>query len=96
MNQATVYKYPIIAKDYFDIAMPSGAKILTVQVQLSNPCIWALVNPDNKAEIRRFRLAGTGHWINEDNLEYIGTFQISGGSLVFHLFEILPLQIEAL
>ena len=56
--------------------MPKDAEILTIQTQNETPCIWALVNPE--------------HDIYYDmgiNRKYINTFQLGGGSLVFHLFE---------
>ena len=86
-----VYKYPINEfSDYIGMEMPQGAKILTVQMQYDVPCIWALVDPDMPLEQRVFRLAGTGHPIYESliNLDYIGTFQMSRGDLIFHLLEI--------
>lgn len=87
-----VYKYTIPVKDYFLLDLPAGAKILTVQVQNDEPQIWALVDPGQKSKVsHNFRVAGTGHDITEtkDDLEYIGTFQIAGGQLIFHLFEII-------
>jgi len=55
------------------------------------PCLWALVNPDERHSKRQFRLAGTGHPIIQDEgaLRFVGTIQLHGGSLVFHLFELL-------
>jgi hypothetical protein len=85
----TVYKYPIEIKGVQELDMPVGASVLTVQIQRGRPCIWAIVDPE-QAEInpRSFRLAGTGHPIDGDDvLCYIGTFQLSEGDLVFHLFE---------
>ena len=70
--------------------MPKGSEVLTVQTQNNNPCIWALVNPANEIEDRHFELYGTGHDIHCDmtiHRAYIGTFQMYGDSLVFHLFE---------
>jgi len=86
----TVHKYPVKLTDNFEIELPKGAQILTVQEQYDFPQLWALVNPnENKKQKRKFRLAGTGHQIKETNLEYINSFQLEDGSLVFHLFEII-------
>ncbi len=86
-----VFKYPIPTKDSFSLLLPKEAKILAVQTQKNNPCIWALVDTNAPNETRRFRLAGTGHPIDEnmDDLNYIGTFQMLDGVLIWHLFEIL-------
>lgn len=68
--------------------MPVGAKILTVQVQNGIPCMWAMVDPDASTEEVTIRVHGTGHPICDSaKLEYIGTFQIYGGGLVFHVFK---------
>ena len=85
-----VYKYTIPVEDHFSLDLPAGAKILTVQVQYQEPQIWALVDSGQSNVRRDFRMAGTGHDIKEDNdsLTYIGTFQLSGGSFIGHLFEI--------
>jgi len=82
-----IWKYLIPVKDEFSVDMPEGATILAVQMQRNEPHIWALVYPANHSETRRFRVFGTGQPIDDHNLSYIGTFQILGGDLVFHLFE---------
>ena len=86
----TVWKYKVSNDDCFEIELPINSKLLSVQVQFHEVYLWCLVNPKEKAiQKRKFRLAGTGHLINENNLEFIGTFQLLNGGLVFHLFEIL-------
>ena len=95
-----IWKFPIPVQDEIQIEMPKGAKVLTVQIQVMDPaalkvgetieqvCLWALVNPEAEKEIRQFRMVGTGHSImHAEKLTYIGTFQMQGGALVFHLFE---------
>jgi len=82
----TIWKYPIEIHDLICIEMPKEAEILTVQSQKGIICIWALVNTDNPTEQRRFRIYGTGNPV-EFNGDYIGTFQIYNGDLIFHLFE---------
>jgi len=63
-----------------------SASLLTVAVQDGAPCIWALVDPAQPSRERRIRIYGTGHSINEPG-RYIGTFQLLGGTLVFHVFD---------
>jgi hypothetical protein len=84
----TIHKFPFVPDDSFNLAMPQGSIILTVQVQRGQPCMWARVFPTAPKVTRRFRLFGTGHLIPPNGrLEYIGTFQLHEGALVFHLFE---------
>lgn len=82
-----IWKFPIPVTDYFTTTMPKGAKFLALQVQRSEPCAWFLVNPDNEPEGRRFFVVGTGHNVPAEAGEYLGTFQMAGGSFVGHLFE---------
>lgn len=85
-----VYKYSVPMTDYFKLALPVGARVLTVQAQGDEACLWALVDPAAEKETRSFRLAGTGHPIDERlDLRFISTFQLRGGLLVFHVFEVV-------
>ena len=86
----TIYKYPFLINDEFEIALPERAQVLCVQEQRGQPCMWALVDPDLPPKRRKFFLRGTGHdcadlRINPTN--YVGPFQLRGGDLVFHVFE---------
>ena len=85
----TVWKFPVRWDDSFSAEMPKSAKVLTVQMQNSDPQMWALLDPTEPRRTRTFRLAGTGHLIKQaaNELEYVDTFQTEG--LVFHLFEVL-------
>lgn len=84
-----IYKYPIKVTDRQDVIIPLNAKILSLQVQENIPCIWALVDPEEK-ETRTVNLEtfGTGHPIHSDmgvSREFVATYQIN--ELVFHVFE---------
>lgn len=72
-----------------EIEMPIGAQILTIQKQQNDVCIWALVNPENNTEKRKFETIGTG-WeiVQPEKRKYITTLQEMGGSLIWHYFEI--------
>lgn len=73
-----------------EIYMPVGAVILSVQTQREEPQVWALVDPsnaDNELEVRTLHVVATGELFNDAGLKYLGTFQMAGGSLVFHAFE---------
>lgn len=82
----STWKYPLSITDRQIVSMPQGAQILTVQVQHDTPCLWALVNSENPLQARGIQIFGTGHPASNAG-EYIGTFQVAGGSLVFHVFE---------
>lgn len=86
----TIHKYEIRVSDMQKIELPVNAEILTVQVQKSNPYIWAIIDDNSPMVERVFEIFGTGILI-DDEIEiyrkYIGTFQLESGSLVLHLFE---------
>lgn len=92
----TVWKYELPIEGEFDIEMPEGAQVLSVQEQvgggIATPLVvWALV--DTEADYmyarRRFKIIGTGnpadHILPLDR--YIGTVQTNGGILVWHIWE---------
>lgn len=84
----TIWKYPIPIADVQDVAMPEGARILCVQTQGELPCLWALVDPTAPPAPRKILIAGTGHTRDDlDLAQYLGTFQLAGGALIFHVFE---------
>lgn len=78
-----------VTKDQ-EITVRKNAEFLCVQAQNEIPCIWVLVDPNKKEEIPvRIKIFGTGHEIGEKELDgfvYIGTFQLSKGAFVFHVF----------
>ena len=85
-----VYKYALPIEDHPVIRMPVGAIVLSVGVQFGAPFVWAMVDPTQPGEERRFRFAGTGHPLGDfgGGARFVGTFQMDGGALVFHLFEV--------
>ena len=88
----SIWKFKLSLDEQQIIKMPEGAEILTIQSQGNVPCIWALVEPDAPKENRCFEIIGTGDFItfeNEIQKKYINTFQLHGGALIFHVFEII-------
>lgn len=86
----TIWKFPLKITGVQAVEMPKGAKILTVQMQHDEMCIWAIVNPDVEKQKRLFRVIGTGHPIESkgiEALEYIGSVQQSD-LFVWHLYEV--------
>ena len=70
------------------VLLPTHATILCVQAQRNVPCIWAKVSPRNEKVKRKFWIFGTGHPISkeEQDLHYVGTFQLDDGEFIGHLF----------
>lgn len=86
----TIWKFELETTDKQIIEMPFNAEILNIQTQDETPCVWALVDPLEAVEDRVIEIFGTGHKLLEDmgvNREYIGTYQLNNGALVFHVFE---------
>lgn len=84
-----VWKYDAIPAETFAISMPRGAKPLHVAVQHGKPMLWALVDPLEPLVTHRFYMVGTGHdrpELMRHDVFYVGTFQMEGGALVFHIF----------
>lgn len=87
----TIWKFPVPVNDRFTVNMPRNARPLSVQVQHNDVCMWALVDPTAPVVRREFRVFGTGHPVDlsggSQTGAFVGTFQVYGGDLVFHLFD---------
>lgn len=84
-----VYKYPIPVRESFELKMPCGATVRTVQIQDGVPFFWATVDDERAEETRTFGVFGTGARLPSPiDAYYVGTFQLAGGSFVGHLFEL--------
>lgn len=90
----TIYKYPLKIETPQTIILPIGAKILSIQNQLDEAVLWAIVDNNVKTEQRHFYFFGTGHELPEvfgTDLNYITTIQQDDGNYVWHIFEIIYL-----
>lgn len=83
-----VYKYAIELVRNQIIELPAKAMILSVQVQGSSLCIWALVETSHSLEQSAILIVGTGHDIGTLAVAHISTVQLNNG-LVFHIFEVV-------
>jgi len=86
-----IWKFELPIEDRVAIAMPSQSEVLSVQMQGDRPFVWALVDPKEPLVPCLFAVRGTGHPIDipiEEDWKFIGTFQMRGGALVFHVFRI--------
>ena len=94
-----VYKYEVdfktsLDRQVFNVAMPGGVKILSVQTQRERSqrqlCLWALVDVGAQPDVvRTFALLGTGQPLDmshAEQLEHLATIQ--DGPYVWHVFEI--------
>jgi len=88
--EETIHKYSLPEQDLTTVEMPTGARVLCVQVRGDKPFLWAIVDPGQPLESRWFRLCKTGHYLGIDipSSRYIGTFQLHEGALVGHVFEL--------
>ena len=83
-----IWKWTLNMTDVQTVEMPAGAKPLTVQLQGGMPQLWALCDERSPVEPRLIAIYGTGNPMPANPGRYISTFQMAGGSLVFHAFEI--------
>jgi len=84
-----IWKQSLECAEHQVVSLPRGSKVLCVQTQREQPCIWFVTPETNNPtmELRTFAIHGTGHECVTVNGIYIGTFQLQGGALVFHVFE---------
>jgi hypothetical protein len=88
MMDVRIWKFPFQITDEFTLQMPQGARVLHVDMQHDIPCLWALVDATRPKTSRSFRVVGTGNPFRDAlNLRHVGTFQMMGGGLVWHVFE---------
>ena len=83
----TIYKFPL-ALSGLSVSLPAEAKLLCVQMQREQPFLWVELTPNGPLFERNFVIVGTGQVV-PPNSNYIGTFQMDGGALVFHVYEVL-------
>lgn len=84
-----IFKYELDGVTRQTIIMPEGATILSAQIQKGRLCLWASVDLDGGPDHREFVLVGTGEDAPPEPSKYLATIQVSGGSVVLHLFELV-------
>lgn len=88
-----VYKYEINAFPDFDLKLPIGAQLLSVQLQGHGAFIWAVVDPESQEfETHHIHCYPTGDDLPEDQGNYLGTLQLVNQvplatPFVFHVFD---------
>ena len=85
-----IFKYVLPAINDLEILLPEGAKVLSVKEQDQEIVIYALVALEKPMEWRKFKIIGTGHPIEDgelDNYDFIDTAKLHNGKLMFHVFK---------
>lgn len=84
----TIWKYVLKTIDEQELEIPYDSKLLDLQVQHGVPCLWVMVDPNEIKLKRKIFIYGTGHTIPSRRRkdQYLGSYQLDGGSLVFHAF----------
>ena len=83
----TIWKFPFEIKSPVEISMPEFSRILQhVEVQDSQPYLWAIVDTEQPVVSVYFHLMGAGHALPNSlsKQSHIATFQ--SGRDVWHLF----------
>jgi len=81
-----IYKQTLVLVERQRVAIPREARILCVQVQREDICIWYETDDLEKANYDRgIAIAGTGHKVPGGSV-YLGTVQI--GAFVWHVYEV--------
>jgi hypothetical protein len=83
-----IWKFPLETTGRQTIAIPKDGFILHVAAQFNIPCLWVEVDPTAPKVDRQFEIFGTGHPIPEADRDYLGSYFLDGGSLVFHVIEL--------
>jgi len=90
MSKTTIYKQRLEGTDIQIKEFPKGFTPLTINAQFNEPCIWYICDKEQTETVKKvIKIHGTGHPITDDILDYfdyLGTFQIGGGVLIFHSF----------
>ena len=80
-----VWKYELKLVDVQSINVPIEAEALSAKIQHGKLCIWLRVDPEKPKKDRYVAINGTGHDCPPD-WDFVETFYLEGGSLVFHVF----------
>ena len=85
-----ILKYNLKLKDLQTVMMYEGAVIFAVQVQFDEIKIWAYCDDTKSKKERKIAIHGTGHDVLPEltTADFIGTVQLHGGELVFHVFDL--------
>jgi hypothetical protein len=80
----TIHKFPFEVEDEVVITMPRTARVVLVECQNDQPCMWAIVDTREEPAETRFFVTGTGHPA-PDAREHLASFQ--QGPFVWHVWK---------
>lgn len=83
-----IFKYELPRASRFSLTMPRGAQILSVGVQSSTSCLWALVDEQERPEERIFRIVATGETFDAGRLRFIGHIRHPDAPFEFFVWEV--------
>lgn len=80
----TIWKFPLAVADVQHVSLPSGAKVVHMDVQNGMPCMWVLLDPNMPTKQWEVLCFGTGHEVLASADRHIGTVLV--GQFVWHYF----------
>lgn len=83
-----IWKSKLQISDRQIIEVPSGATMLTSQIQKDELVLWYQCIESSAKVTRTIAIYGTGNPMPSNPGKYISTFQIQNGDLVFHVYEL--------
>jgi hypothetical protein len=86
----TIWKYSLEVKGVQKIEMPKGARLLSVAAQYGAPQLWAEIDPAAPMGEAEIITIGTGFFIDPTGLDFVGSYQLHGGSFVGHVYGKAP------
>lgn len=77
-------------RDLIALAMPRGAKMISVINQRESLCVYAEVNTSTKTFVKRYiAVYGTEHTVNlPPDYRFLGTVVFAMGELVYHVYDL--------
>lgn len=93
----TIYKYPLETTDLQSIKIPGLSyednfnfmtQFFCIDTQRGYPCLWCLVDTEEKEREVLIRIIGTGNPAPDSltRKDYLGTYQLFNGNFVGHVF----------
>ena len=85
----TIWKFEVPVTDRARVAMPAGARVLSVEIGKGLGVVWLWAEVDPAADVgdRGFRVVGTGNPLPEgvEDMRFLGT--VLDGPFVWHVYE---------